>query len=848
MFSHKFSMESVSILFVNNIYYRALRISHAQTLNYYAVLSSEIQPLPHQIEAVYNKMLTHSPLRFLLADDPGAGKTIMTGLYIQELLIRNALTSCIIIAPGPLAEQWKDELASKFHIHFGIFPDDFESDSPFWIARLDTLARSKDLQQQLFSLSSTWDLAVIDEAHKLSAHVAANETHYTKRFRLGQQLSAAAKNFLLLTATPHNGIPQDYMQFISLLSENTASRHFRRLLKENLLTFDCSHLFPEREAFTASYSLSPSEYALYNHVTEYVREQFNLAERLDTRHKYSVGFAMTILQKRLASSPEAIYQSLTRRLEKLRKQLAESSRNTRITGCYADDWEDEDFAEDIDTPASYVSASETLNELRTEIRILNALVSEAHNVRISSNDTKWRELSRILQTDSLISRNGQTQKLIIFTEYRDTLNYLADKITSFTGRNDSVITIHGGLSRSERHAAESAFMHDPNARILIATDAAGEGINLQCSHLMINYDLPWNPNRLEQRFGRIHRIGQENICYLWNLVAHNTREGSVFERLLLKLSEESKALGGQVFDVLGKLSVDGKPLHELILDAVRGKDTPSLPESLTAGLLNQRSRNSSTLTHAQVRDIKNALAADSANRLHPQFIEAFFLEAFRTLDGRLFGRGKGCYEIMRVPPEIRCMDSRIRDHYRRICFDRNISNAEVILQGHPLLNALVSAILERYSDADTLTPDSENSTPEGRKAVESAAMCAVMRIERALGNTPVDVSRENLGYDIESHTPEGALRFIEVKGRRKGAATVTLTANEINSALQNPSDSILALVEVDGDNTHTQYLQHSFTNHPDDSAVSVTFSIAALVKNSVCVYKIGTINGESAGC
>ena len=833
MFSHKFSMESVLILFVNNIYYRALRISHAQTLNYYAVLSSEIQPLPHQIQAVYNNMLTRSPLRFLLADDPGAGKTIMTGLLIQELLVRNALTSCIIIAPGPLAEQWQDELASKFHIHFGIFPDDFESDSPFWIARLDTIARSKDLQQQLFSLSSTWDLAVIDEAHKLSAHVAANETHYTKRFRLGQQLSAAAKNFLLLTATPHNGIPQDYMQFISLLSENTASRHFRRLLKENLLTFDCSHLFPEREAFTASYSLSPSEYALYEHVTEYVSTQFNLAERLDTRHKYSVGFAMTILQKRLASSPEAIYQSLTRRLDKLRKQLAESSPNARLAGYYAEDFDDEE-EQDIDTPASYVSASGSISELQKEIRTLNALVDEAHNVRISGQDTKWQQLSHILQTDSLISHNGQTQKLIIFTEYRDTLNYLADKITSLTGRNDSVITIHGELSRSERHAAESTFMHDTNARILIATDAAGEGINLQCSHLMINYDLPWNPNRLEQRFGRIHRIGQENICYLWNLVAHNTREGSVFERLLLKLNEESKALGGQVFDVLGKLSINGQPLHELILDAVRGKDTPSLPESLTAGLLDQRSKNSSTLTHAQVLTIKNALASDSANRVHPKFIEAFFLEAFRTLGGSLFERGKGCYEIMRVPPEIRRRDSRIREQYHRICFDRNITNAEIILQGHPLLNALVSAILERFSDADTV--DSENSTPEGRKAIESAAMCAVMRIERALGNTPVDVSRENLGYDIESHTPEGALRLIEVKGRRKGAATVTLTVNEIHSALQNPSESILALVEVDGDNTHTQYLQHSFTNHPDDAAVSVTFSIAALVRNSVCVY------------
>ena len=817
-------------LFVNNVYYRALRISHADTLNYYALLSSEIEPLPHQIEAVYSIMLNRSPLRFILADDPGAGKTIMTGLYIQELFIRKELSSCIIIAPGSLAEQWQDELASKFHMDFGIFPDECSSDSPFIIARLDTIARSKDLMQQLSSRS--WDLAVIDEAHKLSAQVSGNETHYTKRFRLGQLLSQHSRSFLMLTATPHNGKPKDYQQFISLLRTESPSRQIRRLLKENLLTFDCKPLFPERKALTVSYSLSASEYGLYENVTAYVRTQFNLADRLDTKRKNSVGFALTILQRRLASSPEAIYQSLSRRLEKLQEQLAESTRKNRFISYSADNIDDEDDQDD--NAESYVSASATIDQLKAEIEILKSLVSQAHSLRISGEDTKWRELSRILQGDSLLTHDGKREKLIIFTEHRDTLSYLADRIATLTGRRESLAVIHGGLSRAERHSAESDFTNNTNTYILIATDAAGEGINLQCSHLMVNYDLPWNPNRLEQRFGRIHRIGQHNICHLWNLVAHNTREGSVFERLLQKLNKESQDLGGQVFDVLGKIAVNGKPLNELILDAVLGKSTPDLSQNTLLHLINERSQNSSTLTPETVRDISQKITSGNSHRLNPGFIEAFCREAFDILGVKSFEREKGCYELTYVPSEIVKRDPRIRKYYRRICFDRNF-HAEVILQGHPLLSALVSLILDRYSDSEEALEE-DSSTPEGRKAIESAAMNAVMRIEENLGNTPADVSSQNLGYDIESRTPQGASRFIEVKGRRKGASTVTLTVNEIHSALRNPRETILALVEVDGQETHTTYLARPFTNHPDDSAVSVTFRISGLVQKSECLY------------
>ena len=290
---------------IENVVYRALRISNSGKINFFAVLASDIQPLPHQIDAVYDKMLTQPQLHFLLADDPGSGKTIMTGLFLKELFIRKALTRFLIVSPGSIAEQWQEELDSKFHMAFSLLEDN-KPIPPLCIARLDTLARNESLM--LKTSSQIWDAVIIDEAHKMSAQVFNNETHYTKRFHVGQALAKNAANLILLTATPHNGKSQDFTQFISLLGSNYS---MRRLLKENLITFSGKELFPKRQAYTVSYRLSELEARLYEKVTSYVRSEFNRAERLSTKRKNSVGFAMTILQRRLASSPEAIAQSLS---------------------------------------------------------------------------------------------------------------------------------------------------------------------------------------------------------------------------------------------------------------------------------------------------------------------------------------------------------------------------------------------------------------------------------------------------------------------------------------------------------------------------------------------------------
>src|SRR3990170_1325259 len=363
----------------------------------------------------------------------------------------------------------------------------------------------------------------------------------------------------------------------------------RRMVKENLLKFDATPLFPERIAYTVPYKLSVAEAQLYKAVTEYVRDEFNRAEALQNdKRAGTVGFALTILQRRLASSPEAIYQSLRRRRERLDKKLRELEllqRGAVAEAIVADVPVLEDVDDLEDAPDNKVkdaeeqildqaTAARTIDELKAEIATLQRLQGLANSVRRSGEDRKWRELANLLSHIFTRASVGDRvaeesapygagnlpkpmpsprQKLVVFTEHKDTLNYLEQQIATVLGPKESVVVIHGGLGREERKKAQEAFLHDPEVQILAATDAAGEGINLQRAHLMVNYDLPWNPNRIEQRFGRIHRIGQTEVCHLWNLVANETREGDVYRTLLEKLEEARRALGGQVFDVLGKL-------------------------------------------------------------------------------------------------------------------------------------------------------------------------------------------------------------------------------------------------------------------------------------------------------
>ena len=725
-----------------------------------AVHTSNVEPLPHQITAVYESLLPRQPLRFVLADDPGAGKTIMAGLYIQELVMRADARRILIVAPGSLVEQWRDELFEKFGLEFSVYSPLLEQTTPNanpfeshrqLIVRLDQLSRNEELQEKL--CAPGWDLAVFDEAHKLAAHYFGSKLEKTARFRFAEKLGATTRHLLLMTATPHNGKEEDFQLFLSLLDSDRfygkfrdgvhkidSSDLMRRMVKEELLRFDGTPLFPERKAYTVNYTLSNLEAALYENVTRYVQTEMGKADQLDGQRRGSVGFALTALQRRLASSPEAIYQSLKRRKDRLESRLREEKLGVRGRQIFAetlegvpeddDELNSEEQEQLEERLVDQATASVSISELEAEIRILDALEQEAKELVASGQDRKWDELSKILQNNpEMHDAAGHQRKIIIFSEHRDTLNYLHGRIAGVLGNSDAIVTIHGGTHRDERRRIQAEFRSNSDVRVLIATDAAGEGVNLQCANLMVNYDLPWNPNRLEQRFGRIHRIGQVEVCHLWNLVAKETREGDVYHRLLQKLENESDALKGRVFDILGEV-FEETSLKDLLIQAIRYGDKPEVRARLTKkidqaldrdhlkSLLNRNALAQETMTADRLFAVKEEMEKAEARRLQPFFVRSFFLKAFDALGGTAHTREAGRFEITHVPAAIRERDRRITGRnrreqepvlkrYERICFERDaiqpldkpgMPRAVLMHPGHPLMLSMSDIILEQHAN------------------------------------------------------------------------------------------------------------------------------------------------------
>ncbi|KAB7790157.1 helicase-related protein [Bifidobacterium leontopitheci] len=765
----------------------ALRIRYAALYDpMAAVYSSDIDPLPHQIRAVYEDMLPKVPLRFLLADDPGAGKTVMAGLYVKEMLLRSAAERVAIVCPGGLAEQWRDELAQKFSLDFEVFDPAMRlassSGNPFrdhdrLIIRMDQVARNDELMGMIGEVR--WDIAIVDEAHRMSAHFKTQygEVSRTSRFRLGETLAETAENLLLMTATPHSGNEQDFQLFMTLLDRDRfagkyrPARHrstdthglMRRMVKEDLLTFDGKPLFPERRAQTVAYELSAGEADLYRAVTNYVRSGMNAAARLlqaDGRRANSIGFALTILQRRLASSLEAILRSLVRRRDRLSELLRRIQEHpesiTTIfepTGSepiglddYDDRWDETDEDDqgqlelELDQVVDSATAARTEQELAAEISVLDGLVDKAKAVRMAGADAKWSQLADILQHHVLdVGTAEQPHKMIIFTEHRDTLTYLTGRVAALLGQPEAVTVIHGGMSRDERKTVQERFVSNPEVRILVATDAAGEGLNLHRADLMVNYDLPWNPNRIEQRFGRIHRIGQLRTCFLWNLVAKNTREGEVYGKLLGKIETMGKAYSGRLFNVLGDgKAFDGKPLKDLMIQAIQYGDDPrvqarldqvidsSVRQGLDA-LISERSAHPEMYPSLDVREVRELMEKTRERKLQPGYVSAFFLPAFQRLGGTARLRETNRWELTHVPAGIRRRAQQrdrhrtVADAYERITFEpgrtrigHGSPDALLVAPGVPLLDAVAGLIIDRYGetlDRGTVFVDRTDTQP-----------------------------------------------------------------------------------------------------------------------------------------
>jgi superfamily II DNA or RNA helicase len=732
----------------------ALRLGLAYEYDPYFSLSiARVDPVPHQLEAVYDSLLPLPRIRFLLADDAGAGKTIMAGLLIKELKIRGLVSKTLIVTPANLAFQWQRELQDKFREKFEILRGpEFRSqygvnpwqEKPQIITSIDW-AKREEIKDKLERVSK-FDLIIVDEAHKMSA---SDPEHKTDRYLLGELLSEKADHYLLLTATPHKGDPLNFCLFLQLLDKdvygdikslqdamqrNYAPFYLRRT-KEAMVTFpdpetgEVKKIFTKRDVRTVTFELDEEESDFYLALTRYVEDQsIRAAADLSPRGR-ALGFTMAMYQRRMASSMYAIRRSLERRREKLEKQLKKPEVVTfdeRVLDELEDlpDEEAEQEAERIEEASLSVDSE----SVRQEITELQTLIDKAKILEQRMVESKLSKLHEIMTKENIF-KDPKT-KLLIFTEHRDTLGYLAGRLEGskwVKGRLEEwglkVTQIHGGMRPGDRDAqgtrlyAEQEFRDPEGAQVLVATEAAGEGINLQFCWIMINYDIPWNPMRLEQRMGRIHRYGQEHDCVIINFVAANTREGQVLEKLLERLKEIRRELGtDKVFDVVGDV-FPANQLERLMRDLYAKKTTlqnvldrivtdvdPEQFRKITDSALEGLAKKELNLS---VIIGKKELAKE--RRLVPEVVQQFFLQSAPIVDltsiqekGRVFRIGRLPRSLLRVGEQLESKYGPLAREYRWIAFDRKALSddptIEWVTPGHPLFEAVHSELLTHVQD------------------------------------------------------------------------------------------------------------------------------------------------------
>ena len=701
-----------------------------------AVSISKVDPLPHQIEAVW-QVLKQTRIRFLIADDPGAGKTIMAGLIAKELKLRNQAQRILIVAPGHLVVQWIHELKDRFEENFTHVTRAYVAahlQENVWhresqlITSMD-FARQDDIRAAI--ANAHFDLVIVDEAHKMAAYQYGDKIERTKRYQLGECLSRQATHLLFLTATPHRGDSENFRLFLDLLEpgffadaaqiQESIQRQdnplFIRRIKEELKDFEGKPLFLPRHVRTHPFQLgvdSESEMNLYNALSDYIREQYNRFSD-ESQKRNNVAFALVILQRRLASSTQALYLSIQRRKQRLTEllQKAAISADSSLPDAQALD-EAEDREEtgrwELEEQWEVLSVAENREELEDEIETLNRLERDAQRIIDSESELKLKALRDALDE---LNREYPNQKILIFTEYFDTLAYLEQKVKAW---GFSVSVIHGKMPHEQRIAAQDTFRDE--TQLLLATEAAGEGINLQFCHLMLNYDLPWNPNRLEQRMGRIHRYGQKNEVHVINLVSTDTREGAVFNRLFEKLETIRAELGSdRVYDVIGEL-FPKKNLAQLILEAAtntRGESQTIVDEletTLDEAQLNfLKEFNQDTLVSPFINlpDVKSLQQQSREHGLIPEYTREFFRKALETLGGELRLRRDGFFTIRRIPADIwrivqKTSTAGRRDlGSRKLTFDKSLAQAdptaEFISFGHPLFEAVIQWAEQTHADA-----------------------------------------------------------------------------------------------------------------------------------------------------
>lgn len=718
----------------------AMRLGLAYEYDPYFTLSiARVDPLPHQLEAVYDYFLKSPRIRFLLADDPGAGKTIMAGLLIKELKIRGLVSRVLLVTPANLTFQWQREMKDRFRENFEIVRSDVlratYGANPWQeknqvITSLSWVSVIEDAKESL--LRSHWDLIVVDEAHKMSAY---SQDKKTLAYQLGESLSQMTDHFLLMTATPHKGDPDNFRLFLELLDrdvygdikslEEAMKRHnapfYLRRVKEALVLFpdpetgEVKTLFTKRNVNTTEFQIDDEEWEFYNELTHYVEEQSVRAASDESARGRAVGFIMALLQRRFASSIYAVRRTLERMKESREKILAnpEAYKRQYVMRRIPEEFYElpEEEQQEIISDLEREVPSTDPAVLRQDIQELKKLIDHAQILEKREIESKLNKLREVIAQHGIF--NDPKMKLLLFTEHKDTLDFLVEKLRNWGLK---VTQIHGSMKIGDRDTpntriyAEREFRED--CQVMVATEAAGEGINLQFCWFMINYDIPWNPMRLEQRMGRIHRYGQEKDCLIINFVSTNTREGRVLQQLFARIREIENDLDpartGKVFNVLGEI-FPANQLERMVRDMYARNLTEDVIKSrIVEQVDTERFRRitSSTLEGLAKRELNlSSIVSKSAEakerRLVPEVIEDFFIQAGSITgivpreikkDGHIFKVGRVPRNLWPIGQRLEPRFGKLSHEYKNVVFDKKLLATDPTLEwvtpGHVLFEAV----------------------------------------------------------------------------------------------------------------------------------------------------------------
>ena len=823
----------------------AVFLAHGHEFNpAFATETARIDPVPHQRIAVYEHLLPQDPLRFLLADDAGAGKTIMTGLLVRELLSRRRLRRVLIVPPAGLVGNWERELRTLFRLRFAIYGADAGAgENPFagaggdlMIVSVDTLCRPTAFRALAEPEVAPYDLVVFDEAHKLGVSRHGSRVEKTQRYRLAEVLAGGAPSgdpsgdrfsglgwvathLLLLTATPHMGqdLPWFYLwrlldarsfstgEAVRRLPDATRAQHFLRRTKEEMVDKDGAPLYLPRHCDTLGYALTDGEGELYERTTAYLREFYGKA----LANRPAVELALGVFQRRLASSTWALLRSFERRIGKLGEivrgieagdydlwalaQEQSGSTGPDFFDTYAADEETSEAgreaSEAYEDEVLGAVAALTKEDLQREIRILEDLRGRARRLLDAGEESKFGQLRAVLE-----AREDAGEKWLIFSEHRDTVDYLVRRLEAL-GYSGQVVQIHGGMDWREREQAIKRFRAEDGARFLIASDAAGEGINLQFCHLMVNYDIPWNPARLEQRMGRIHRYGQEREVRIVNLVSRGTREGRVLAVLLEKLDAIRQELASdKVFDVIGRL-FENRSLRDHMRSLVTDDGEAEAVASVGGAANSRTVRRIAEQEHrvygragevaGRLPGLRAEMEREAIVRLLPAYVRRFVersapllgLEVWGDLDGffSLAPAGGAAPAALLSALDALGEEERARLSVRRLPRDQS---GVWLHPGEPVFDALCAGIRERF----------ERDAARG-------AIFADPRVEAPyffhLGLVSVEES-------VPAAGPAGLFPADAPSTRIRGHRLVGLRQNDDGALIQEPVERILLLDGIRG--------------------------------------------------